>query len=128
MKNLLQFPCELINYRTYTTKRNVQIQFELQENLQPEHIAQLLASKGMTGWMVFSPTEQQVRPEDIPEAPVEPKNGKTPSQRLYNTLFVLFKSLQDEGRIEQGVNFNHWREDYMEKIIDMVKAKLPSRK
>ena len=76
MKDLLQFPAELINYRTYTTKRNVQIQFELQEDLQPEHIAQLLASKGMTGWMVFSPTEQQVRPEDIPEAPVEPKNGK----------------------------------------------------
>lgn len=127
MKDLLQFPAELINYRTYTTKRNVQIQFELQENLSPEHIAQLLKSKGMTGWLVFSATDQQVRPEEIPEMPVEPKGGKTPSQRLYNVLFVLFKSLQEEGRLDKTTNFNHWREDYMEKVIDMVKAKLPNR-
>ena len=125
--NLLQFPAELINYRTYTTKRNVQIQFELQENLNPESIAQLLSAKGMTGWMLFSPTENQIRPEDVPDVPVEPKSGKTPTERLYNTLFVLFKHLQDEKRIAQDSNFNRWREDYMERIIDGVKVHLPNR-
>lgn len=127
MNKLIQFPAELTTYKTYATKPNVQVSFELQEALEPQHIAQLLSAKGQTGWLVFSPTQTQVRPEDIPEIPVEPNLGKTPTQRLYSVLFVYFKHLQTEKILKDDVNFNHWREDYMEKIIDMVKAKLPEQ-
>ena len=126
-KKLLQFPCELTEYKSYATKRSIKICFETQEDILPDHLSTLLACKNMTGWLVFSPTDNQVRPQDIPELPVEPKSGKTPTERLYNTLFVLFKHLQDEKRIAKDANFNRWREDYMERIIDGVKTYLPNR-
>lgn len=117
--DLLQFPAELVSYKTYATKSNVQVNFELQEALLPEHIATLLSAKGQTGWLVFSPTGTRIKPEEIPEMPVKEKTGKTQSQRLHSVLFVYHKTL---GITE---SFDSFYQNYMEKVIDSIKAKLP---
>jgi hypothetical protein len=115
---IIQFPAELVSYKTYATKSNVQVSFELQEALEPEHIAKLLAGKGMTGWLVFSP-QGRVTVEDIPEAPVRETGSKTPSQRLRAVLFVLYKEMK------RSESFESFYEGYIERVIDNIKLKLP---
>lgn len=119
MKSLLQFPCELTAHKTYATKPNVQLSFETQEGLDHDNLASLLSAKGCTGWLVFSPSEQRVKPEDIPEMPVKESISKTPSQRLHSVLFVYYKSL---ARTD---SFDTFYSDYIERVIDSIKAKLP---
>jgi len=119
MKDLIQLPCELLDFRTYATKQTVRISFETQEALDTEHLAQLLQHKGKTGWLVFSPSEQQVRLDDIPDEPVNEPNVKTPSQRLRSVLWVYYKSL------ERQEPFDTFYTNYVERVIDAIKEKLP---
>jgi len=119
MKDLLQFPAELINHKTYATKANVSIVFELQENLISDELAKLLSAKGKTGWLVFNPNESKLEVEDIPVEPVHETEKKSKSQRLRATMFVWWKS---EG---QPGDFPNFYDAKMEQLIDFVKAKLP---
>ena len=122
MKNLLQFPAELTSYKTYQTKSEVQVSFELQDMLNAEQIAKLLACKGATGWLVFNPNEDRLEVTDIPTEPVKEKDGKSKSERLYNVLFVYWKECTDKT-----TPFDRFRDDHMEKIIESIKAKLPPK-
>lgn len=61
------------------------------------------------------------QPEQSSEAPLEVKteiDQKTPSQRLRNTLFILWKNEGEKGDFDSFYKLN------MEKIIDFVKRKL----
>lgn len=119
MKDLLQFPAELISHKTYATKHNVSVVFELQENLIPAELAYLLSAKGSTGWLVFNPNEKRLDVTDIPVESLHETEKKTKSQRLRATIFVWWQS---EG---QPGDFPNFYDAKMEKLIDFVKAKLP---
>jgi hypothetical protein len=67
------------------------------------------------GWLLFSPN--QIQAKDIPKDQIEDKN-KTPSKRLRNSLYVLWKQLNSNE------DFEIFYVKSMEKFIDMVKAKL----
>ena len=117
---MMQYPAELQSFKTYATKQSVSIVFETQEALDPNDLAQLLSSKGATGWLLFKPTEQAIDEKEIPDEPVKEKETKSQTQRLRNTMFVYWKKVLNE----QG-DFEVWRTNYMEKLIDSFKEKLP---
>jgi len=120
MKHLLQFPAELISYKTYATKRNVSCTFELQEELAPEQVAQLLSAHGQTGWLVFNPNETRLVETDIPVEPVHETEQKTKSQRLRSVLHVRWKRLQEPRPL-----FSMFYDVEMERIINREKEQLP---
>jgi len=57
---------------------------------------------------------------DIPEEIVEFKGQKTPSQRLRNTLYILWEKTGKTG------DFETYRNIQMDKIINYLKEKIPN--
>lgn len=66
------------------------------------------------GWLLFD--ENDIQSSDLPKE--RPSDGKTPSKRLRDVLFVLYQQKGVEG------DFEVWYRDNMDKIINMVKSKL----
>ena len=67
------------------------------------------------GWLLWSPNKLQTT--DLPTEPATDDN-KTPAKRLRSVLFILWKQQGSRGDFE-----NFYRER-MDKLIDMIKAKL----
>lgn len=67
------------------------------------------------GWLLWSPNKHQVN--ELPTAPAV-DTGKTPAKRLRDVLFILW--------VQQGKvgDFETFYRERMDKIIDMIKAKL----
>ena len=78
--------------------------------------AEAMSMHDQFGHLLFSPNP--ISESDIPKEQASDKN-KTPSKRLRATLFVLFQ--QTAG---PEADFEAFYRDRMEKLIDMVKAKL----
>lgn len=94
------------------------LSFSTQE-ASPAELADLGSHRGLFGWLVFS--EAEIQEEDIPNEQVE-RDDLSPTQRLYNVLFVLHKQLTDQGKTDEP--FRIWREKYMERLINKLKEKL----
>jgi len=71
------------------------------------------------GWLLFAANE--FKDEDIPEENTPVDGWKSPSERLRNVLFALFKAEHPEAR---GDEFNGFYSGRMEMIIDQIKAKI----
>ncbi len=86
-----------------------------------EKLAELFALKNSFVYIAVKP-ENFLATElaGLEEIKADSDVGKTPSKRLRNSLYVLWKS---EG--ETGGNFEIWYINYMEKIINHVKNKIP---
>lgn len=67
------------------------------------------------GWILWSPNKHQS--SDLPTEPAT-DDKKTPAQRLRSVLFVLWKQEGSRG------DFESFYSERMEKITDMIKAKL----
>lgn len=91
------------------------VRFATQE-LQADEITELSENLNQFGHLLFQPNTIQL--EDIPTDQAEDKN-KTPSKRLRNSIFVLWKQLGEP----QG-DFEAYYRQVMEKFIDRVKSKL----
>lgn len=70
-----------------------------------------------SGWMVFS--EDRVQQVDIPDANTPVAEGKTPSQRLRNTLFIAWRDTTD-----QSETFDAYYARRYERFINSVKEEL----
>lgn len=93
------------------------ISFDTRE-LSSEELYMIMSLRNLEGWLCFAPNEGDLAiPED--KAEVE---GKTPSERLRNVLYVWYKQETEAGRYA-GL-FESFKNDKMEKIIDTVKSKL----
>ena len=90
------------------------IRFETQE-LTDSELLDLKNAQNQFGWMVFSSNELQI--EDIPTELAEDKQ-KTPSKRLRNVIFVLWKQQGSVG------DFEIFYKNYVEKLIEKIKAQL----
>ena len=100
--------------------RTISIRIGSQE-MTPEKGGQLFRLQNKLGFMAFS--ESTFQPDEI-EALTNIDSdmeliGKTPSERLRNTLFVAFQ----QGN-EGFANFDAYYRHKMEKFIDHVKTKL----
>ncbi len=97
--------------------KSVKLSLDTRE-LGQEDILTLLALEGAEMWVCLSPNEAEL---EVPEEKAE-VNSKSPSSRLRNTLFVLWKQETDAGRVIG--TFETFRGDWMEKIIQSIKDKL----
>jgi hypothetical protein len=79
------------------------------------------ARKSGVGWFLFSPNpiDEAAIPKEKAEASFE---GKTPSQRLYNTLYVRWRELTNRSK-----PFDIYYQEQMTTIIDRLKSDLPER-
>ena|SRR3990167_497090 len=83
--------------------------------LTPELTMKLVELNGTLGTLIYVP-EKATTPE-LQKIETE-YEGKTPSQRLYNVLFVLYKQ---QGAKE---DFQNYYRRYIETIIENIKSKL----
>ena len=68
-----------------------------------------------TGWLLFKPNE--IQEKEIPTSPAV-IDGKSPSKRLYNVLFVYWNQMGKKGK------YQDFYEETMEKLINHYKEKL----
>jgi len=80
-----------------------------------EQFAELKEHQNLFGHIMFK--ENEITEEDIPTEHAE-KTSKTPSQRLRATIFILWSQTGKNG------NYEAFYAEKMEKLIDIVKAKL----
>ena len=90
------------------------VRFLLQEMSAQDKLV-LIELLNTFGWVCFSPSE--VEATDIPETQAD-DTRKTPSKRLRDVLFVLYK----QG--EQLDSFDLYYRQKMEKFIEHIKGKL----
>lgn len=107
------------SYRSLKDK-TIKITFETQEPT-PEILTQIALHNQKFGFLAFKEDafkeDEKTFIQDL-ESGYEDK-GKTPSKRLRNVLFVMFK--QDNKGFE---SFSNYYDYHMEKFIDHVKSKL----
>lgn len=90
------------------------------QELNPEKAGKLFNTNGHLVTCYLSVKEHiSDEQKEIIDAVEAPQQGKTPSQRLRNTLYVLWQ--QEPGGYE---DFNLFYIHKIEKIIDQIKAKL----
>lgn len=101
--------------------RSVTLRFTTNFEVTNEDFARMDTFVNHAGWLLFSENEQSMM--DIPEQSAADKlAGKSPSQRLYNVMFVAWNELTDKS-----TPFEYWRLTQMESLINQYKAKLPER-
>lgn len=83
--------------------------------LTPEEKAEFMRLQGINLVALFTPLDEPQVPKLVVDSDIE---QKTPSQRLRNTLFVLWKQVNSKDEFETFYNNN------MEKFIDAVKERL----
>lgn len=101
--------------------RSVRVQVDTSENLSDITLGRLIALTGKKGWFTFLAEEREITPEEVANTPalVEEDGGKTPGQRLRNTIFVLW-----EQRGKPTSTFEEYYRSKMETIINKVKDQL----
>ena len=83
--------------------------------LTPEEKAEFMRLQGVNLIALFSPLDEKDAPKYVVDKEIE---TKTPSNRLRNTLYVLWE--QEGARGE----FDEFYKNKMEKFIDAIKDKL----
>lgn len=90
------------------------INFHTKE-LNPVEKATVMEFHNSHGFLLFA--EDEIQEKDIPTVNSD-FEGETPSKRLYNVLFVLWKQLGEKGK------FPDFYTSRMEQLINAIKAKL----
>ena len=86
------------------------------QELNPEEMSQLFQINKKLGWFTFQEAPFEEIP-DVPEVKTE-FNDKTPSQRLRNTIYVLWSQLGGKG------SFDDFYKSQLESLINQYKEKL----
>ena len=83
--------------------------------LTPEEKAEFMRLQGVNVIALFTPLDDIAAPKYKVDKEIE---TKTPSNRLRNTLYVLWEQEGSKG------DFDEFYKRYMEKFIDLIKEKL----
>jgi len=97
--------------------KGVRVMIDTNE-LVPSQMVKLFKLKGMAGRFVFAPADSEEIEIEIPELPKEFKTDKSPSERLRNVLYVIWK----QGN--KTVEFSSWYNSKIESIIDKLKEQI----
>jgi hypothetical protein len=121
MKELLQIPATIKYIKTMADK-SLRLSVDTQE-LSKEQKTDIFEMHDIFGWFMFTPIELENDIEIPKYEKMEEEDKKTPSQRLRDVLFVLWK--QDEDVLKKEYKFfdNYYREK-MEVIIEHFKKKI----
>jgi hypothetical protein len=110
----VQFPSQLTKLET-RVDGSIKVVIETQE-LNGRDMAELFAYRGQLGYTTFTPNPE--KSISVPETIVE-DNGKSPSQRLKNVLYVMWE--QSGKKVD---TFSQYYDMQMERIINQIKDKL----
>ena len=94
--------------------RSVSLRFNSTLEISSDDFSELDRIHFQTGWLLFSPNEFNV--EDIPAEPAS--DGKTPSKRLRDVLFILWKQEGEEG------DFETFYRTRVNAIVEKIKGRL----
>ena len=98
--------------------RTIKLVVGTSREMSAEDKTALFSLADQEGWCVFSANDD-ITTQDIPEVKADTMTGgKTPSQRLRATLFVLWTQRGKQG------DFESYYRTYMERIIETIKDKL----
>lgn len=116
MEKLFQVPAAIQGISTLKD-RTLKLTAYISKEITGEEKAKIFDLEQKEGWLCFSANSFQ--PEQIPQEPAKLENNrKSASERLYNVMYVYW------NQNFSGGNFNQWREDEMEKLIDNYKKDL----
>ena len=109
---MIKYPAYLTGFSS-RADGSAGIRFATQE-LTGEDFAELKRHHSAFGWLLFSENANEL---EVPEENAE-EEGISTSERLRRVLYVLWK--------QRGVktDFELWRRQYMERLIDKIKEKL----
>ena len=117
--NLFQTPAVIQGISTLKDK-TLKLTVYVSKELPGEEISILFDLEQKEGWFLFK--ENAIQEEEIPEEKAEAGiNRKSPTERLYNVLYVYFNQNFPE---KTQADFKNWRENEMERLIEAYKAKL----
>ena len=95
--------------------RTLKLVFRTQE-MDPVEAGVLHALVHNEGYVAFAP--DAIQEMKVPEGKPEFKDGKSPSQRLRNVIYVYWEQQGKQG------DFETFRKQKMETLIDFIKSKL----
>lgn len=116
-KQILTFPATLESFSP-RKDGSAGIRYSTQE-LNEEDWIMVKSFYGKFGRLWFS--ESEIQPKDIIQDDPE-FEGKSPSKRLRNVIFVVWRQRKDEGKTEMP--FEQFYSGQLEAIIDQYKSKL----
>jgi hypothetical protein len=123
MSQTLQFtaPAQINSVKTLTDG-TVKLDVAIAKELPADDMAILFEARKLgVGWFLFSPNKitEAAIPKEQAEASFE---GKTPSQRMYNVLYVRWRELTNQSK-----PFDIYYQEQMSVLIDRLKQDLPER-
>ena len=119
MDKLFQTPAVIQGINTLKD-RTLKLTVYVSRELPGDQKAKLFDLEQKEGWFLFK--ENPVQDEEVPQEEAKSDiRQKTPTERLYNVLYVFWNQ---KYPIADKKQFNAWRESEMEKIIDFYKRQL----
>lgn len=115
--SIIQLPA-IINAPRFRKDKSISISFDSRE-LQPSEMVTILSMQGSEGYLLFK--ENEIKAEEIPQGDSELET-KTQSQRMKSVLYKLY--MQDIAEVKYVGSFNSYYQDRMEKLLEMLKAKI----
>jgi len=112
----VQFPSQLTKIET-RTDGSIKLTMETQE-LNGEDMATLFGYRNLVGYVTFTPNK--VDDIEVPKENAVADDGKSPSQRLRNSLYVLW---EQKGKVKYDT-FEMFYSVNMERIINQIKDRL----
>ena len=118
MQKLLQAP---IIIQGISTLKDKSLKFTCYtREINPEEKAMLFEYEGKEGWFVFK--ENHIQESEVPKEPAKAdKEVKTQSQRLRNTLWVLWSKIYPTANKSE---FEKFKENRVELFIDSLKKEI----
>lgn len=113
-ENFLQLQGILTSIST-RKDRSLKIVFETNEVTSQDFKA-LFEMRDCFGWISFTETKREVI--EFPKQEIKFKNNKTPSQRLRNSIYILWL------RTASGIDFDAFYNLKMSTFIEMIKEKI----
>ena len=101
----------------------IRIVFDTQEISKEDEVAKLFRlKKGGIGWLLFK--NKEIEMEDVPDYDPESfEEEKSPSKRLRNIMWVYHKEVKKGDKKD----FDLFYRNYLERLIENYKSKLPPR-
>jgi len=119
-KKIIQVPAQITSLRPLVDK-SASVTLHTKE-LAPEEFLVLLEHNNKAGWFLFKDDEEAFSASDVPKDDSGFEDGKSPSERLYNVLFVFWNQ---NSKLKQDYPvFGEYYRAQMEKIINQFKSKL----
>lgn len=115
---MIQFPA-IISKITTMVDRSIKITLETPE-LESKSMAEIFDLRDQEGWCLLD--THRIKQEHVPEAPELISKDISKSKRLRASLYVLWQSQGSIGLFDNFYNLQ------MEKIIEGVKSKLPTKR